>query len=124
MEFTMKIAISSTGKTLDSNVDLRFGRAAGFIIYDLDSESYEYVDNVQNLEAVQGAGIQAAQTIVNQNVEALITGHCGPKAFKVLTTADIKIYTGVEGTIKHAVEKFKNNELQQTLSADVEGHWV
>ena len=119
----MKIAISATGKDLESSVDLRFGRASGFIIYDLETENFEFVDNIQNLEASQGAGIQAAQTVVNQDVQALITGHCGPKAFKVLSAAEIKIYTGASGTIKEAIEKYKKNELQEADNADVEGHW-
>ncbi len=120
----MKIAISSNGKGLDSNIDLRFGRAFGFIIYDLDKKEYSFVDNVQNLEASQGAGIQAAQTVINQDVESIITGHCGPKAFKILSAADIKIYIGAKGSVKETIEKFKNNELEQALSADVEGHWM
>jgi len=119
----MKIAITANGKNLESKVDLRFGRALGFIIYDLDNNEYDFVDNVQNLEAAQGAGIQAAQTVVNHDVKALITGHCGPKAFRVLSASDIKIYVGAEGTIKDVVQKFKNNELEEASSPDVEGHW-
>lgn len=120
----MKIAISSTGDNLDSAVDLRFGRANGFIIYDLEEEAFEFIDNEQNLSAMQGAGIQAAQLIVNQKVDALITGHCGPKAFKVLSAANTKIFVGAEGTVKKVIEKYKNNELQQALEANVEGHWM
>ena len=120
----MKIAVTSTGKDMESEIDLRFGRAAGFIIYNLDDESFEFVGNEQNLGAAQGAGIQAAQNISRQNVDAVITGHCGPKAFAVLSAAGIKIYTGAEGTVKQALEKYKNNELQEAGSADVEGHWV
>lgn len=120
----MKIAITSTGKELDSEVDLRFGRAQGFIIYDVVTHEYNFVNNVQNLEAAQGAGIQAAQNVVNQDVEVLITGHCGPKAFKVLSAADIKIYVGAEGTIGEVIDKFTNNKLEQAASPDVEGHWV
>lgn len=120
----MKIAITSSGKDLDNEIDLRFGRAKGFIIYDLENSSYEFIDNVQNLEASQGAGIQAAQNVVNKNVEAVITGHCGPKAFKVLSTSDVKIYTVETGKINEIIEKFKNGELQEASSADVEGHWV
>jgi len=119
----MKIAISSTGEDLDSKIDLRFGRAFGFIIYDLDTDEFSFANNVQNLEASQGAGIQAAQTVVNLDAGALITGHCGPKAFKVLSAADIKIYVGAEGSIKDVIEKFKNNELTEADNADVEGHW-
>lgn len=120
----MKIAITSSGETLESKVDLRFGRATGFIIYNLENDSYKAVDNAQNLNAMQGAGIQAAQNVVNEDVDAIITGHCGPKAFMVLNNAGVKIYTGAEGTVKEVIEKFKNNELQEAASADVEGHWV
>lgn len=119
----MKVAISANGNDLISNVDLRFGRAYGFIIYDLENESYTFTDNEQNLESAQGAGIQAAQHIVNQDAEVLITGHCGPKAFKVLQAAGVKIFTGANGSIQEVLEKFKNNELEQALSPDVEGHW-
>jgi predicted Fe-Mo cluster-binding NifX family protein len=120
----MKLAITTSGKDLESKVDLRFGRAAGFIIYDLDSADFEFVDNTQNLNAMQGAGVQAAQNVANQGVDAIITGHCGPKAFMVLSNAGIKIYTGAEGTIAEAVEQFKKGELQEAGSADVEGHWM
>ncbi len=120
----MKIAISANENSLNSQVDLRFGRAKGFIIYETDNESFEYIDNVQNLEAAQGAGIQAAQNVVNADAEALITGHCGPKAFRVLSTSGVKIYTVGEGKISKIIEKFKNVELQELASADVEGHWM
>jgi len=120
----MKIAITSSGKELSNNIDLRFGRAVGFIIYDTETEEFNYVDNEQNLNAMQGAGIQAAQNVVNQNVDAVITGHCGPKAFTVLSAAEVKIYTEAQGTIQEIIEKFKNNELQEVNSADVDGHWI
>ena len=119
----MLIAISSGENNLDSQVDLRFGRAKGFIIYQTNDDSFEFVDNIQNLEAAQGAGIQAAQNVVNKNVEAVITGHCGPKAFRVLSSSAVKIYTVGEGKISEIIEKFKNGELQEATSADVEGHW-
>ena len=120
----MKIAITSSGMNLESEVDLRFGRAMGFIIYDLEKDSYTYIDNKQNLNAAQGAGIQAGQNIVNQNVDVLITGNCGPKAFSVLLPAGVKIFIGAKGTVKNAIDKFKNNELQEASSANVEGHWM
>lgn len=120
----MKIAITSSGKDLDSQLDLRFGRAKGFIIYETNDEKFEFVDNIQNLEASQGAGIQAAQNVINKDVEAVITGHCGPKAFKLLSTSDVKIYTTSEGKISEIIEKFKKGELLEASSADVEGHWV
>ncbi len=120
----MKTAITSNGQDLDSKIDLRFGRAFGFIIYDTVDDTFKFIDNAQNLNASQGAGIQAAQNVVNQNVDAVITGHCGPKAFKVLSSAGVKIYIGAEGTIKEIIEKFKKNELPEAEEANVEGHWV
>jgi predicted Fe-Mo cluster-binding NifX family protein len=120
----MKVAVSAMGKTLDSNVDPRFGRAAGFVLVDTETGEYEAIDNTQNLHAMQGAGIQAAQTVSRHAAECVMTGHCGPKAFRTLEAAGIKVVTGVEGTVAEAVEKLKAGELKPSETADVEGHWV
>lgn len=120
----MRIAISSTGKKLDSNLDPRFGRAAYFIILDAETMEFEAVENTQNINLSQGAGIQAGKTIADRHVDALITGHCGPKAFKVLQSAGIKIVTGAGGKVSDAVDQFLNEEISMTAEADVEGHWV
>ena len=120
----MRIAISSTGQNLDSNLDPRFGRAAYFIIVDEETMNFEAVENIQNLKLPQGAGIQAGKTIVDHHVAALITGHCGPKAFKVLQSAGVKIVTGAGGKVADAIEQFKKGEFTVASGADVEGHWV
>jgi len=120
----MIIAISSTGKNLDSNLDPRFGRAAYFIIVDAETMGYKAVENTQNLNLPQGAGIQAGKTIADHHVDALITGHCGPKAFKVLQSAGVKILTGAGGKVADAIEQFKNGNLAAASEADLEGHWV
>ena len=120
----MKVAVSAVGKTLDSAVDPRFGRAAGFVLVDTDTGQHEAIDNTQNLHAMQGAGVQAAQTIARHNAEYVITGHCGPKAFRALEAAGIKVVTGVEGTVAEAVEKLQAGDAKPTHSADVEGHWA
>ncbi len=109
----MKIAVSTEGSSLTDNMDLRFGRAGGFIIYDTAVEEFEYLSNEANLNAVQGAGIQSAQSIVDKNVEVVITGYCGPKAYKVLEAAEIKIYTAEKDTVANVIEKFKNNALKE-----------
>lgn len=111
----MKIAISSESDSLEDFLDTRFGRAYGFIIYDLANNSYTFINNETNLNAVQGAGIQAAQTVVDANAEAVITGYCGPKAYKVLEAAEIKIYTSEKDTIKNIIDKFKNKELSEQV---------
>ena len=120
----MRLAISSTGKNLDSNLDPRFGRAAYFILLDLETMDFNAVENTQNLNLPQGAGIQAGKAIADHQVDALITGHCGPKAFKVLQKAGVKIVTGAGGTVADAIDQFKKGELEVASEADVEGHWV
>jgi len=120
----VNIAITSEGKDLDSKVDPRFGRAAYFIIVDPETMAFEVVENSQSLDLPQGAGIQAGKTIVDQKVDVLLTGNCGPKAFKVLQSAGVKIMTGVSGQIKDALMQFKNNELKEAEDANVDGHWV
>ena len=119
----MKIVITATGDTLDAKVDPRFGRAAKFILFDTDTGDFEAVDNAQNLNAAQGAGIQSAEAVSRLGAEGVISGHCGPKAFRALAAADIAIYTGAEGTVAQAIEQFRNGSLSRAGSADVEGHW-
>ena len=120
----MKLAITSSGKELDSNLDPRFGRSAYFMIVDPETMAFEVVENSQNLNLSQGAGIQAGKTIADHQVEVLITGHCGPKAFKVLQQAGVKVVTGAGGTVTDAITQFNDGELEISAEADVEGHWV
>ena len=119
----MKVAVTSQGKSLSSPVDPRFGRARWFIVVDTDNMEFEVFDNSQNMNAMQGAGVQAAENVAGLSVEYLITGHCGPKAFHGLSAAGIKIIVGASGTVSEAIEKFKNNELQSAERPDVQGHW-
>ena len=119
----MKIAISAAGKTLDSQVDPRFGRAAGFIIYDIETGTFEYKDNSQNLNAMQGAGIQSAKNISDSGAGALITGHCGPKAFKVLASAGVQVFNCNAATVNEALHELLAGRLTAAENSDVEGHW-
>jgi predicted Fe-Mo cluster-binding NifX family protein len=120
----MKIAVTSTGKDLNADIDPRFGRAAYFIVVDPETMAYEVVDNAQNLDSTQGAGIQAGKTIVQNHADALITGFCGPKAFHVLNHAGVKIITNVKGRIVDAITQYKNGELELCQEPNVEGHWA
>jgi predicted Fe-Mo cluster-binding NifX family protein len=120
----MRLAITSTGEELDSNLDPRFGRTAYFIVVDPETMAFEVVGNSQNLNLPQGAGIQAGKTIADNKVDVLITGHCGPKAFKVLQKAGVKVMTGAGGTVTDAIAQFNNGELEISTESDVDGHWV
>jgi len=119
----MKIAFTASGETLESPLDSRFGRAAKFIIYDLDQNTFEVIDNRQNLNAAQGAGIQSAQTVARAGVKAVVTGHCGPKAFRVLNAAGVKIFNASTATVSQALELYRAGKLTEASGADVEGHW-
>jgi predicted Fe-Mo cluster-binding NifX family protein len=120
----MKVAITSSGTTLEAAFDTRFGRAANFIIYDTDNNTWESHSNSQNYEAVQGAGIQAAQTVKRLGASVLITGHVGPKAFKVLNANNVKIFAASVPDAKDAIAAYKKGELSEIDTANVEGHWV
>jgi predicted Fe-Mo cluster-binding NifX family protein len=119
----MRVAVTARGDNLQSEVDPRFGRARYFVIVDTETGDFTVVDNEQNLNAAQGAGIQAAQHVAAQGVQAVLTGHCGPKAFKALTAGGIAVFSGVEGTVADAVERYKAGQLSAGEGADVRGHW-
>jgi len=119
----MKIVVTSQGKDLDSAVDPRFGRARWFIVVDTENGDFEAHDNGQNVNSLQGAGIQSASNVARLGVTSILTGHCGPKAFRALAAAGLKIYVGVDGTVRDALEKFKKGEYGPAADADVQGHW-
>jgi predicted Fe-Mo cluster-binding NifX family protein len=118
----MKICITAKGTSLESEVDPRFGRCAYFIIIDSTTMDFEVIEN-SNAQTSGGAGIQAGQLVSEKNVEALLTGNVGPNAYETLNAAQIKVYTGIRGTVREAVEKFKNNELKETDKASVDSHF-
>jgi len=108
-----KIAITSEGPRLDDQVDPRFGRAAGFVVLDLETMDTRYIDNGRSQVMAQGAGIQAAQLVARAGVSCLLTGFVGPKAFQALSAAGISIGQNLEGlTVREAVERFKNGLVQ------------
>jgi len=120
----MKVAVTSQGRESSSPVDPRFGRARYFMVVDTEKGDFSAADNSQNLNAAQGAGIQAGKNVVDLGVQAVITGHVGPRAFATLQAGGVQVYTGATGTVADAVEQFKAGRLKQSDMADVEGHWV
>jgi predicted Fe-Mo cluster-binding NifX family protein len=120
----MKIAFTTDREDLNAKLDSRFGRAAGFLVVDTETKAHQFIDNQQNLNAAQGAGIQAAQTVLQSGAEAVVTGHCGPKAFRVLTAGGVTVYTSAAQTVVEALDKWADGKLESIEEADVEGHWV
>ncbi len=122
----MKVAITSYDKDLAGKVDLSFGRAKWFVVVDMESGSVEAHSNKQNVNAAQGAGIQAAQNISNLGVDVILTGNVGPNAFKALKAAGIKILI-IDKDIKQvesALSQWKAGHLKEVHDATIEGHWV
>ena len=118
----MKIAVSAAGDNLDTQLDPRFGRCQYFIFVDTESMKFDAVLN-ESASAMGGAGIQAAQNVADMKAEVVITGNMGPNAFQTLSAAGIKIITGVSGTVKDAIEKFKTGELKETPTPNVASHF-
>jgi predicted Fe-Mo cluster-binding NifX family protein len=119
----MKIAFTTSGNNLDAPMDTRFGRAPRFLVYDLGADTFSVIDNQQGLNAAQGAGIQAAETVARSGAKSVVTGHCGPKAFRVLRAAGVKIFNSDAPTVAAALEQYRTGQLTDANSADVEGHW-
>jgi predicted Fe-Mo cluster-binding NifX family protein len=119
----MKIAVSSRGPGLDSQVDPRFGRAAYLLIIDTVSSEIEVIDNAENLNAFKGAGIQAAAAVSDSGAGVLLTGFCGPNAFKTLQAAGVKVANDVTGTVADAVKAFNEGLVAFADDANVEGQW-
>ena len=118
----MKVAVSSTGKTLDSQVDQRFGRCPYFLIIDSETLEFEVVTNAA-AGAMGGAGIQAANSIAGEGVKAVITGNVGPNAFQTLSAAGKVIITGASGTVREVIGQFNRGMLHETKTSTVPGHF-
>jgi len=114
----MKICVTAQGKTLDDQVDPRFGRCQFFIVVDTDTLDFEAIEN-QSAQFSGGAGIQSGQLMASKGVKAVLTGNVGPNAFQTLTAGGIKIYTGLSGKIRDAVEKYKGGSLKPTENPNV-----
>jgi len=114
----MKICVTSEGSNLDSKVDSRFGRCQYFIIVDTDTLAFEAIQN-PNIETVGGAGIQSGQFVTEKKIKTVLTGNVGPNAFQTLQSAGIDVVTGVLGTVKEGIERYKKGELKPTQGPSV-----
>ncbi|MBN1959129.1 MAG: NifB/NifX family molybdenum-iron cluster-binding protein [Desulfuromonadales bacterium] len=112
----MLIAITATGDSLQSEVDPRFGRAAYYMIVDTESGDVKAHDNSDGINASNGAGTGAAQTLSELGVEALYTGRVGPKAADVLNQAKIPYYENISGTVEEVLSRIDQGEASQSPS--------
>jgi predicted Fe-Mo cluster-binding NifX family protein len=119
----MKIAVTSHGTDLDSQVHPRFGRATYILVIDVADETVTVIDNSENVNAFKGAGIQAAAMISDSGADVLLTGFCGPNAFRTLEAAGIRVANNISGTVREALQAYKSDEVSFSENANVDGHW-
>ena len=120
-ERTMKICISSTKNDLEASVNPRFGRCQYFLFVDTETMHFEAVRESRFYRR-RGAGIQAAQAVVNKGANVVLTGDVGPNAFQALQAGGIKIVTGAQGLVKDVIERFNKGELGYAGAPSVESH--
>jgi predicted Fe-Mo cluster-binding NifX family protein len=118
----MKIAVSANSPDLDTDIDPRFGRCQYLILVDPNTMNFEAINNSGGMGS-GGAGIATAQLIAGKEVEAVLTGNCGPNAYQVLSAAGIKVITGVSGKVKDAIQSYKSGKLQASSQPNVAGHF-
>ncbi len=114
----MKIAIPVISNNQETQIDSRFGRASYFMVYDSETETTNFIDNNNSVNAAHGAGIGASNNLINptNKVDTVITPSCGPKAFNVLQMAGVKVYQPVQGTIKENIQLLLDGKLVQLNS--------
>ena len=116
----MKVLITADGEDLEAKVDVKFGRAPYFLIVDTDNLSFEAMKN-EAANEFGGAGVKAAQSVINKGVEAVITGNIGPNAYQVLRRAGIRIFKAGGKKVREAIEDLKNNKLEEITSPGPRG---
>ena len=118
----MRIAIASTGKALESEVDPRFGRAAYFVVVDTETMDFSAFRN-DRVAAEAEAGVGAAKAVTGAGVQSVLTGNCGTKAERILRDAGVRLYTGVTGTVLEAIELFQRGKLTESKGPSVQSHF-
>lgn len=121
----MKIVICAQQADPKGFIDNRFGRSAYFAVYDDVKKCWGFIENTQNLQATQGAGIQAAQHVLNAEAEVLLACHLGPKAAAVLKADGVSVFQIQAGVrLTEALSAYQAGQLESINQANVEGHWV
>ncbi|MFP3950768.1 MAG: NifB/NifX family molybdenum-iron cluster-binding protein [Candidatus Bathyarchaeia archaeon] len=118
----MKVAVTSTGESLNDLVDPRFGRCPFFLIVDTETMETEVVANASTGVA-HGAGISAAQSVASKGVKTVITGNVGPNAYQALSAAGVDVVLGARGTVAETVEAYTSGALDPASQPTVGGHF-
>lgn len=118
----MKIAFTTAGRGLDAPMESHFGRSPRFLVFDTNTDTYDVVENEMNRDAPQGAGIQSAEKVIDAGAGYLVSGHCGPKAFRVLQAAGVVVYNTEAPSVARALDLFRAGDLSAATAPNSEGH--
>jgi predicted Fe-Mo cluster-binding NifX family protein len=116
----MRIVVTSSGADLDAPASPVFGRCQAYVFVETDDMTFEAMENPA-IGAASGAGIQAAQLVVERGAQAVVTGNVGPNAFNVFMSAGVPVYLFGRGTVREAAEAFKAGQLQSIAEASAQG---
>lgn len=121
----MIIAIPADEKSIKGNVCVSFGRAPYFMFYDTEKNESNFINN-SAADSQGGAGVKAAQLIVDNHADVLITPRCGDNAAEVLKTAYITIYKSKNNSIEDNLKNFKEEKLNllTEIHSGFHGHGV
>lgn len=117
----MKVVVTANGADLDAPISPIFGRCARYILVDTETMQYETLANPA-LGAPGGAGIQAAQFVIEHGAQAVLTGNVGPNAYGVFQAAHVPVFLLGNSTVHNALEAYKKGLLQSTGGANVAAH--
>jgi predicted Fe-Mo cluster-binding NifX family protein len=117
----MKVVVTANGRDLDASVSPIFGRCPAYLFVDTETMQFEAVENPA-LGAPGGAGIQAAQFVVERGAQVVVAGNVGPNAFGVFRAGGIPVYLFKGGTVQQAVEAYKGGRLSSASDATVSAH--
>ncbi len=108
----MRIVIPVENNEITTKVSENFGRAAYYLLYDDSNDKVEFIDNLAS-SSNSGAGIKAAQLIVDNQADVLITPRCGENAAEVLSSGNVKLYKAGFKSAQDNLTAFKAGELEE-----------
>lgn len=116
----MIIAVSASDASLSSMVNPRFGRCTQFIVMDTSKHNHHILQNTA-ADGPGGAGVEAVRLLVDQGVEAVVSGYIGPHAMQALKANGITVYTDLNGTVANAITSVVEGKASPAEAANASG---
>lgn len=110
-DFGMKLIIPVENNEESTKINSSLGRAPYFYFINLETQDIEFIEN-DAVNSSSGAGVRAAQNIINSGANILITPRCGEKAGNVLDSSDMKIYMSQGDDISKNIQLYKEGKLE------------